>query len=66
MVLVLNSCGQFFDILDQVGNTVARFDNLGDAGAALRYLNGVTMSAEQEARAVRVLDNASANMPVNL
>jgi hypothetical protein len=66
VVLILNSSGRFYDILDQVGNIVARFDNLGDAGAALRYLNGVTMGAEQEARAVRVLDAASANMPVNL
>ena len=66
MTLVLNSSGHWFDLIDDLGNTVARFDTLGDAGAALRYLNGVTMGAEQEARAVRVLDDASANMPVNL
>lgn len=66
MVLILNSCGQFFDILDQLGNVIARFDNLGDAGAALRYLTGVTMGAEQEARAIRVLDNAAASVPVNM
>ena len=61
MILLLNSSNKWYDLLDDLGNVVARFDSLGDAGAALRYLNGVTMGAEQEARAVRVLDDASAN-----
>ena len=66
MTLVLNSSGHWFDLIDSLGNVVAKFSDLGDAGIALRYLNGVTMGVEEVQLAIRALDNAAQNMPIDL
>jgi len=48
--------GAVYAIVDGDGRSIAKFGGLSDAGAALRYLNGVPMGESELAKAVNLLD----------